>query len=72
MPRRMRPAMSIATSLAKPLRAAPMRKVMPPPNIDHFRPSTRVTVEAKKDAINAARYSDDVNVVKSSESNLQY
>ncbi|KAH0469196.1 hypothetical protein IEQ34_002428 [Dendrobium chrysotoxum] len=62
----------MATSLAAPLSAAPMRKVIPPPNIDHFRPKVRVTDEAKKEAISAARYRDDVNVVNNWESNLQY
>ncbi|THU46223.1 hypothetical protein C4D60_Mb09t02680 [Musa balbisiana] len=72
MPRRMRPRMSMRTFLAAPLSAAPIRKTSPPPNMDHLRPNVLVTIDAKKEAINAARYSDDVKVVSSWLSNLQY
>jgi len=72
MPRRMRPTMSMATSSAAALRAAPARKETPPPNMDHFRPRERATDATKKEATSAARYSDDVNAVSSWLSNLQY
>lgn len=64
--------MSMATFSAAPLMAAPTRKVAPPRSIDHLRPNTRVTVEAKNEATSAARYSDDVKVVSSWLSYLQY
>ncbi|CAA7394662.1 unnamed protein product [Spirodela intermedia] len=71
-PRRMRPMMSMATSLAAPLMAAPARKVTPPKSIEILRPKTRVTVDAKKEATSAARYREEVNAVRSGLSNLQY
>jgi hypothetical protein len=64
--------MSISTFSAAPVSAAPTRNVTPPPNMDHLRPATRVTVAAKKDATSAARYSEEVNMVSSWLSNLQY
>lgn len=64
--------MSMKTFLAAPLRVEPMRKVSPPPSIDHFRPNTLVTTEAKKEDTSAARYSDDVKRVSNWLSNLQY
>ncbi|URE06036.1 hypothetical protein MUK42_22647 [Musa troglodytarum] len=54
-PRRMRPRRSSSTLSAAPLMAAPTRKVMPPPNMDHFLPNALVTVDAKKEAIRAAK-----------------
>uniref|UniRef100_J3MQV3 Uncharacterized protein n=1 Tax=Oryza brachyantha TaxID=4533 RepID=J3MQV3_ORYBR len=71
-PSRMRPRMSIITSVAAPLSAEPARNVMPPQNMDHFRPNTRVTHAATNDVASAARYSDDVNSVSSWLLNLQY
>jgi hypothetical protein len=55
MPSRTRLTMSMTTSLEAPLSAAPMKNVTPPPNMDHLRPATRVTVAAKKEATSAAR-----------------
>ncbi|KAH0452467.1 hypothetical protein IEQ34_019766 [Dendrobium chrysotoxum] len=72
IPRRKRPRISIKTFTAAPLMIAPTKKVRPPPNMDHLRPNALVTVEAKKEAIRAARYKDDVNSVRSSLLNLQY
>jgi hypothetical protein len=71
-PRRRRPMMSMATSLAAPLIAAPARKTIPPPNMDHLRPNALVTFDAKNEATNAARYRDDVKRVNNPLSNLQY
>ncbi|RWW11408.1 hypothetical protein GW17_00024983 [Ensete ventricosum] len=68
----MRPRISIRTLTAAPLRAEPTRKVSPPPSMDHLRPKALVTDDAKKEAISAARYSDDVKLVSSWLSNLQY
>ncbi|KAH0452642.1 hypothetical protein IEQ34_019941 [Dendrobium chrysotoxum] len=72
MPRRMRPRISISKFTAAPLRVAPIRKMRPPPNMDHLRPNSLVTVEAKKDATRAARYRDDVKRVRRLLLNLQY
>ncbi|URE29916.1 hypothetical protein MUK42_26356, partial [Musa troglodytarum] len=55
MPRRMRPMMSMATSLAPPLIAAPPRKMSPPPSMEILLPKALVTAEATKEATNAAR-----------------
>ncbi|OAY75012.1 hypothetical protein ACMD2_00594 [Ananas comosus] len=52
---RMRPRMSVNTFSAAPLMAAPIRKVTPPLNMDHFLPNTLVTIDAKNDAIRAAK-----------------
>lgn len=60
------------TFSAAPFSADPARNVIPPPNIDHFLPKAFVTLEAKKEEINAARYNDEVNEVSNWLSNLQY
>ena len=42
-----------------------IRKNKPPINIEGLRPNILVVVEAKKQAINAARYKEEVNNVRS-------
>ena len=62
----------MATFLAKPLMMAPAQNSTPPINMDSLLPNFLVTVDATNEAANAARYSDDVNSVSVSLSNLQY
>lgn len=64
--------MSIQTALAKPLMMAPLQNKTPPKSIDSLRPNLRVTVDATIDASSAAKYNDDVNIVKVGLSYLQY
>ena len=71
-PRSIRPTINIHTAWAKPLRRAPAKKSRPPSNIDGFRPSLRVTVDATSDEIRAAKYNDDVNMVNVSLLYWQY
>ncbi|CAJ1949513.1 unnamed protein product [Sphenostylis stenocarpa] len=47
--------------MAKPFNKAPTRKKKPPTNIEVLRPIILVVVEAQKEAINAARYNEEVN-----------
>lgn len=56
---------SISMLMAKPFNNAPIRKNKPPINIEGLRPNILVVVEAKKQAINAARYKEEVNNVRS-------
>ncbi|KAI4962492.1 hypothetical protein ZWY2020_034678 [Hordeum vulgare] len=50
MPSRMQLRINIITFVAALLRAEPARKVIPPQNMDHFRPKMRVTDAARNDA----------------------
>lgn len=71
-PRRIRPTMSIQTAWAKPFNKAPAQNSTPPISIDSFLPSFLVTVAATIEETSAAKYNDDVKMVSSRLSNLQY
>ena len=63
-PSKMRPTINIQTCLARPLMRAPARKSIPPKSMDSFRPNLRVTEDATRHDNSAARYKDDVNIVR--------
>lgn len=64
-PSNKRPIISISMLRANPFSNAPIKKNKPPRNIEALRPNILVVMEAKKEAINAARYNEDVNKVRS-------
>lgn len=71
-PRRIRPTINIQTAFAKPLIRAPAKNRIPPKSIDNFLPIVLVTHEATIEDPRAAKYREDVNMVRVSLLNLQY